>query len=292
MKKNIGLGIIIITLAVMMLLNSFGYIQGISVGRLIISLFLLWIFITSLFRLRFSGIFIPAGIAVLMYSNELGLPNLDSVMIIGASIFLSVGFSIIFGKYTKRDYCNHNHYNYTYHNRTGQDPRFRPGAFQNDRRANMGEDQSEDNVFDNESNRNYSYEKSNYSGQYKREPVEDYVEEPIEDDVIFYRSSFSSATRFIKSNNLVEANFVNELGSLDIYLDQVELSEDGAKINVNCRLGAIKIFIPRDFNVINNVDVTLGNVNSPDYDVLNKDKDNTITLEGNVTLGDINIVRI
>lgn len=263
MKKNIGFGVMIILLAVLLILSQFGYVNGMGFGRLVISVVLLWVFVTSLFKLKFFGVFISLAIAILMYNTELGLPKLEAGPIIFAAVLLSIGFSAIFGRFTNRYYHYHSYY-------------------KNDNYSN-----NQDKY------RDYVYEQSDgYHSNNQHEHYEDYVKDPIEDDEIRYRTSFSSATRFVKSKNFVKADFVNELGALNIYLDQVELSENGAVVNVYCRLGSVKLFIPREFNLINKVDVTLGNVNAPYFEVANKDIDNTITLTGNVTLGDINIVRI
>lgn len=109
-------------------------------------------------------------------------------------------------------------------------------------------------------------------------------------ETIFWQTSFSESTKFLKSDNLKEAHLKCSFGSLNIYFDQVDVSLQGATVFVDCNFGEIKLFIPRTFNVENNISIMMGDVKC-DYPLGIETGKPLITLKGNVAFGNINIIR-
>ncbi|MDR3214862.1 MAG: hypothetical protein LBT75_01110 [Bacilli bacterium] len=108
---------------------------------------------------------------------------------------------------------------------------------------------------------------------------------------IKYTNNFGSTTKFIKANNLEYILLENNLGSLIVYFDGSTLSSQGTKIDVNCELGNIKIYIPKEYYVVCHIEAVLGSVSLPIQVLKNKDISNTITLSGRVSLGTVDIIR-
>lgn len=273
MKRNITFGLSLIVLAILIVLNALGYLGGLSTWTIILSFILLVIFLASLVKLEYFGIFISLGLGAIIYKDQLGFQDVSAWTIIIASLLLGIGFSAIFKK-SRIHYYNFGYQDNEYKREKMREKREEMRNFKN---SSSSFSRTDDGIF-------YGYT-DNKSGE------EDIDEKPIEDDVITYRSRFSNSTRFIKSKNLEKAFFDNEFGSLTIYLDQVDLSEDGAEIEVYCRFGNIRLFVPHYFYIDNQISNDLGSVSMP-YNTAKDNGYNSIVLKGNVTLGDIKVVRI
>lgn len=70
--------------------------------------------------------------------------------------------------------------------------------------------------------------------------------------------SFGASTKYLHSTALQTGQFDVSFGSLEVYLDQAQLSPDGAELYVNCRFGAIELYVPRSWRVKGNVQASLG----------------------------------
>ena len=73
---------------------------------------------------------------------------------------------------------------------------------------------------------------------------------------------FASSTRYIDCESFVEEYIHNELGELKIYFENTDSFTSGAVINLYNRLGATDIYVPREWNVKENITNNLGDVSS------------------------------
>ncbi|MEG0364745.1 MAG: hypothetical protein RR543_05280 [Erysipelotrichales bacterium] len=269
MKKNILIGLSLIAIGVLLLLSNFGYIQEFSVSRLITILILATIFISSLFHLEFLGVTLSSGVGAIIFKDDLDLEFLNNGTIIIVALLIGVGLNMLFNgprrKLKNRRYYKHVH---------GKDQYSHYYEF------------SDTKVKDEDSNI-IDVEESNDNNETSNERRNN-----INEKEVHYSSSLGEATKFVKSDNLERGYFKNNMGSLSIYLDEVELSKNGAIIEVNNSLGSTKLYIPRRFNLINNLDCMLGEVKEHQYSTVDKTKENTIELVGGVTLGEIEIIRV
>jgi hypothetical protein len=76
---------------------------------------------------------------------------------------------------------------------------------------------------------------------------------------------------------------------LEVYFDQATLDPNGAEIYLDCSFGAIKLYIPKHWQVIDSIHASLGGVENNTR--LAKPAENApkLTLTGNVSLGGIEI---
>ena len=72
-----------------------------------------------------------------------------------------------------------------------------------------------------------------------------------------------------------------------------KVNENGAQINLDVSFGAVELYIPKTWNVVNNLNVSLGGVEENKRRV-SGDENNTITvvLSGNVSLGGVEITYV
>ncbi len=94
--KNLYWGLFFIFAAVLVVLNQFDFLLGVSTFKLIITLFLIPVIFTSLKHVNFSGILFPLAIIAILYADKLGIQKLTPWPILGVALFLSIGLSIIF----------------------------------------------------------------------------------------------------------------------------------------------------------------------------------------------------
>lgn len=115
------------------------------------------------------------------------------------------------------------------------------------------------------------------------------VSESVDDNNPFVKSSFSSSGKYLHADSLKSGQFFVSFGELEVYFDQAKLDPTGAEVYVDCSFGSLKLFIPRDWNVIDKVSASLGGVD--DDKRYNKPTENapTLTLTGNVSFGSLEV---
>lgn len=106
---------------------------------------------------------------------------------------------------------------------------------------------------------------------------------------VFIRSRFTETSKYLHSDSLKNVDLSSSFGSLRVYFDQARLSPDGADISVMVSCGDMILYFPRGWRVVDDIQVSLGAVNTdtrtdePDPDAP------TVRLTGSVSLGDVKI---
>jgi predicted membrane protein len=115
------------------------------------------------------------------------------------------------------------------------------------------------------------------------------TKENIDNDNPYGKVTLSSSSMYLHSECLQGGHFISHLGELEVYFDQVQLSTGVVKIFLESNLGTIKLYIPRHWNVNNNIHSILGEVKN--YSQYNKPSENApkLTLVGNVVMGNVEI---
>lgn len=110
-----------------------------------------------------------------------------------------------------------------------------------------------------------------------------------DDDNPYAKVSFSSASKYLHSTNLSSAQFIVSFGELDVFFDQVRLSPTGAKIYVDCSFGTLKLYVPREWHVVDHTYAMLGEVNARNRRADGEDLAQVLELTGNVQLGSVEV---
>lgn len=113
--------------------------------------------------------------------------------------------------------------------------------------------------------------------------------EDIDNNYPCVKVSLGSSSKYLHADCLRGGQFTCSLGDLEVFFDQVQLSPDGAEIFVECSLGAIELYIPRSWRVIDNTRASLGSIENNTR--LNQVTENSprLTITGNVSLGSMEI---
>lgn len=99
--KNIFWGSTFLLGGIVLLMNTLGYFQELSVFTLLFSILLIAISIQSLFKLNFFGLFFPLAIITYLYRSFIGFEDLSIWILLGSALLGSIGCSLLFNRKPK-----------------------------------------------------------------------------------------------------------------------------------------------------------------------------------------------
>lgn len=113
--------------------------------------------------------------------------------------------------------------------------------------------------------------------------------EEIDDNNPYVKVSLGASSKYLHADSLKSGQFYCNLGSLEVYFDQVQLDPNGAEIYVDCSLGAINLYFPKTWRVIDKLNSSLGGVKNETR--FNNPHENApqVTVTGNVSLGAVEV---
>lgn len=109
----------------------------------------------------------------------------------------------------------------------------------------------------------------------------------IDEDEVSFGTSFGAGSKYLNSSNLRKAEFHCSFGALQIYFDNAQLSPEGATAHFEGSFCGIEIYIPRTWQVQNNIEVSLGSVEENNKGAVSEGP--VLTLTGSVSLGGMEI---
>jgi predicted membrane protein len=126
------------------------------------------------------------------------------------------------------------------------------------------------------------YIRNHHDGDYRT--IED-----IDDNNPLVKVSFGSSSKYLHAAALKSGQFYCSCGALEVFFDQVQLDPAGAEIFVDCSLGEIKLFFPKNWNVVENMGKSLGSINLGSRPATPSAGAPQLILTGNVSLGSVEI---
>lgn len=113
--------------------------------------------------------------------------------------------------------------------------------------------------------------------------------ENIDDNNPYAKVHFGSSSKYLHGECLKSGQFDVSFGALELFFDQAQLSPDGAQVYLDCSFGAIQLYVPRSWKVIDKLNTSLGGVDN-DIRLAHPDENAPqLTLTGNVQFGGIEI---
>ncbi len=113
--------------------------------------------------------------------------------------------------------------------------------------------------------------------------------ENIDDNNPLVKVSFGSSSKYLHADCLTSGQFTVSFGELAIYFDQVQLNPDGAEIFIDCSLGALNLYVPKHWRVIENLHTGLAGVTNDTRFTQPAEDAPRLTITGNVQLGALEI---
>lgn len=100
-------------------------------------------------------------------------------------------------------------------------------------------------------------------------------------------SSFGEHVKYVRSENLKKVKIDSNFSSVKVYFDQCKVSPEGAVINVDCNFSGVFLYVPRTWNLNNQIHVFAGSV---DGATMSSGDYTPVTLIGNVNFGNVKII--
>ncbi|MEL4106115.1 hypothetical protein AAFA46_04635 [Oscillospiraceae bacterium WX1] len=113
--------------------------------------------------------------------------------------------------------------------------------------------------------------------------------EDIDDNNPSVKVSFGASSKYLHADALKTGQFSVSFGALDVYFDQVQLAAEGAQLFLDCSFGAIKLYFPKTWRIVDSLSASLGGVSNDTRFSKPASGAPTVTLTGNVSLGGVEI---
>ena len=109
-------------------------------------------------------------------------------------------------------------------------------------------------------------------------------------DTIDFNVSFSSAIKYVNSDDFKQAKLSCKFGALKVYFDNAKITGDEAQIYLEGSFSGIELYIPKTWKLVNKIDVTLSGVEEKNRsaDVLGP----TVTILGNLNFSGVEIIYV
>lgn len=108
-------------------------------------------------------------------------------------------------------------------------------------------------------------------------------------DKNYQQNVLSSVTKYIDDKELENFTYIAKLSDATLYFDNADLKNDTVTFNLEVKLSALTLYVPKHWAVINDMKVILGEVNQQvtDYPTTKK-----VYLKGKVALGELKIIYV
>lgn len=113
--------------------------------------------------------------------------------------------------------------------------------------------------------------------------------ENLDDNNPYAKVSFGTSIKYLHGNALKSGQFIVSLGTMEVFFDQAMPDVDGAEVMIDCNLGSLKLFVPRHWQVYDNLHVALGEVKNNARFAQPMQDGPKLTLVGNVAMGSVEI---
>lgn len=128
------------------------------------------------------------------------------------------------------------------------------------------------------------YEEGDKVGEYQK-----VVEESTENSV-YCSNSFGAATKYVNSNHLQRATLECSFGEMKVYFDNAVIENKTVEICVHVSFGSLELYIPREWNVVQNGNVFAGSINEKNRNF--SDGVPVVQLVGDVSFGAVTIIYV
>ena len=102
-----------------------------------------------------------------------------------------------------------------------------------------------------------------------------------------FENTFGSYIKYINSDDFRSATFENSFGAMSVYFDNAIIQSGTACVNLENNFGEIKLFIPKEWKVVNNLEHSFGSVDEKGR--YEGSSNSTLFLNGQTNFGSIEI---
>lgn len=106
---------------------------------------------------------------------------------------------------------------------------------------------------------------------------------------VIFKNSFSGSTKYINTDKFEKADLSCSFGEMKVYFDNATMLNDNAIARISVSFGEMQLYIPKEWRVINNLNLSFAEVNSNNKSEIIT---NTLTLVGSVSFGELEVIYI
>lgn len=108
---------------------------------------------------------------------------------------------------------------------------------------------------------------------------------------IYERTSFGSTIKYINSENMERAQLESSFGAMKVYFDNAKIPSGKANIILNISFGAIEIYLPKEWRVIDNMQRSASGVEEKNKNAPTDDSP-VVTLSGTASFSALTILYV
>ncbi|MDR1735514.1 MAG: hypothetical protein LBR85_01410 [Oscillospiraceae bacterium] len=255
MRRNWFWGTFLLLAAAFILATRFMDFAEFGVGSAIGLLLCAAVLVQTVASKVFAGVAFPLAIMYYILHTPLGWPHINIWMLLLAALLATIGLAILLPK-KPRHASGQKSYSYSY---------------------GVDVERDGDSVAPKDDPSACSAGRGESGG---------------DDDEPFISSSFSGVNRYLQSQNLRGGTLSNKFGALEIYMNNAKLAPGGATFNISSQFGAIKLYVPKEWQVIDNLTKSFGTVDmKPRFSAAPPDAP-ALTLVGSVSMGAVEVVYV
>ena len=110
---------------------------------------------------------------------------------------------------------------------------------------------------------------------------------------IMHSTKFGSSTKYIRSQQLAQADLSSQFGQLSVFFDQAQVPTGNVTINVSASFGEMDLYIPKTWNVHNKVTSSFGDCDDRCSQFCEVTEDQVqCVINGSVSFGELKLIRI
>lgn len=113
-----------------------------------------------------------------------------------------------------------------------------------------------------------------------------------ENGSVIYSTQFGSSTRYVRSRNLSSADLSSRFGEMSVFFDKAEVPGKTVRIDCGVSFGAMNVYIPESWTIVNKVNVTLGHCEIEGTNPIANEDSVTCIVNGSVAFGELKIIRV
>lgn len=245
-------GVFLLLAAVFLVVSRLGYLKEVGVVSILFAIFWVAVLIEGIVRLSFGKMLFSVAFLCIIFDEPLGITAITPWTVLAAALLGTIGLNMIFRR------KKHFHYEYHYENDWGK--------------------KKEDQVIDVEAEMVGDQENGGQKGQSQ------------DGGYVHLETNFGSAVKYVNSENFEQADLECSFGSMKVYFDNAIIQKGHAVIHLDVSFGAIELYLPRKWTVINNTDNAFGGVDEKNHN--QPDGTTEVILTGDVNFAGVTILYV
>ena len=254
-----GWGIFLILVAALVVANQFGGFPELGFWSIAVAVLAVAFFVKCIVDFSFASLPIPLAALYYIFQVPLELPAINFWPLVLVTVLVTAGLHVLIPQ--KR-------FKFKYKKGNKETIYSNFGGVSNVERIIDGESIDIDQEFDGK------------------------IEEGGEENNPHISVSFGGGSRYLHADRLETVEIDCSFGGIEVYFDHVTLSPNGAEAFLNCKFGAIELYVPAHWHIIDNMSASLGGVDINNRRNSNDENAPTLKVTGNVSFGGVDVHRI